>query len=646
MIATRTKSILLSVLFLALAVTTGLGQSDPFAGRLETIHRQLEFLSDSISPGLNETANFSVSGLSVQTFLRTLAESHDLNVQIDPSLSVNLTNNFTSVPVKDIIYFLCEEYRIDIRFTNSIMSFSPYQPPPVVVPKAQSRPLKISYDAATRRISFDLSNDSLRLLVREITRISDKNLVISGGPEIDNKLVSGYIKDLPLESALDKLAYTNGLRMTRTKDGVLIIEGTGTGTVPSTPFQGNTASTSTPPVSRNSAQGDIVVKDSLISLEIINYPILEVIKEVSSQLGINYILFSDITGNTSARVERVRYSDMLTFLFQGTNYAFRKRDGVYLMGQRTQEGFRISEVVKLDFRTIEGVEKEIPSDLMKEVELKVLKELNAFIITGNKQRIDELAAFIRLIDQPIPNILIEVIVAEAQKSFSLQTGIKAFLADSVPNTSGQVFPGVDITLSSKSVNNALDKLTNNGIVNLGRVSPRFYTTLQALEDNSNIQIRSTPKLSTMNGSKANLTIGESQYYVEQTQNITGGVTPITSTTQRFNKVEANLAITISPVVSGNEHITLDIVAEFSNFSAPVVANAPPGNKTRKFESKIRVKNDEMIILGGLEELSKSESGSGVPLLSRIPILKWIFSSKTKKRADNRLIVFIKPTIVY
>jgi len=645
MIATRTKSILLSILFLALNITTGLGQSDPFAGRLELIRQQLEFLSDSISPGLNETANFSVSGLSVQTFLRTLAENHDLNVQIDPSLSVSLTNNFTSVPVKDIIYFLCEEYRIDIRFTNSIMSFSPYQPPPVIVPKIQSKPLKISYDAATRRVSFDLSNDSLRLLVREITRISDKNLVISGGPEIENKLVSGYIKDLPLESALDKLAYTNGLRMIRTKDGVLIIEGTG-GTVPSTPLQPNTSSFNASTISRNSAQGDIVVKDSLISLEIVNYPILEVIKEVSSQLGINYIMFSEITGNTSAHVERVRYGDMLTFLFQGTNYAFRKRDGVYLMGQRAQEGFRVSEVIKLDFRTIEGVEKEIPSDLMKEVELKVLKELNAFIITGNKQRIDELAAFIRLIDQPIPNILIEVIVAEAQKNFSLQTGIKAFLSDSIPNTSGQVFPGIDITLSSKSVNNALDKLTNNGIVNLGRVSPRFYTTLQALETNNNIQIRSTPKLSTMNGSKANLTIGESQYYVEQTQNITGGVTPITSTTQRFNKVEANLAITISPVVSGNEHITLDIVAEFSNFSAPVVANAPPGNKTRKFESKIRVKNDEMIILGGLEELSKTESGSGVPLLSRIPILKWIFSSKTKRREDNRLIVFIKPTLVY
>jgi type IV pilus assembly protein PilQ len=311
-------------------------------------------------------------------------------------------------------------------------------------------------------------------------------------------------------------------------------------------------------------------------------------------------------------------------------------------------------VVKLDFRTIEGVEKEIPADLIKEVELKIQKELNAFIITGNKHRIDEVVSFIRLIDKPVPNILIEVIVAEANKSFSIETGIKAYISagDSTVKTGGQVYPntgaagGSGITLSSTSINNLLSKLDDKGIASIGKVAPTFYATIQALEDNNNLQIRSTPKLSTMNGNKANLTIGQSQYYVEQTQNITGGVSPINSVTQRFNKVEANMSITISPVVSGNEHITLDITAEFSNFVAPKILNAPPGNTTRKFESKIRVRNEEIIVLGGLEEESKSDSGSGVPLLSRIPVLKWIFSYRKKARTDNRLLIFIKPTVVY
>src|SRR5690606_447234 len=131
-----------------------------------------------------------------------------------------------------------------------------------------------------------------------------------------------------------------------------------------------------------------------------------------------------------------------------------------------------------------------PSDLTKEVELKILKEQNAIILTGNREKIKEISTFIKLIDHPVPNILIEVIVAEAQKSFTLQTGIKAFLSDSVPRTGGQVFPNLDLTLSSNSVNNILGELNSRGIVNIGKVSPNFYATIQALESNNNIQIRS------------------------------------------------------------------------------------------------------------------------------------------------------------
>src|SRR5687767_12300913 len=80
--------------------------NDPFLQRLNDIRFQLDLLSDSLAPGLNETANFSVSGLPIQTFLRTLAESHDLNIQVEPTLSIALENNFTSVRVKEIIYFL------------------------------------------------------------------------------------------------------------------------------------------------------------------------------------------------------------------------------------------------------------------------------------------------------------------------------------------------------------------------------------------------------------------------------------------------------------------------------------------------------------------------------------------------------------
>jgi type IV pilus assembly protein PilQ len=628
--------IVIAFFLFTIAVTQTAYAQNPFQERLGAIQSQLELLSDSIAPGLNELANLSVSNMSLQSFLRTLADGHELNIQIDPSINIQVSNNFSNVQVKDLLYFLCQEHKLDIRFINSILSIHLFEEPAKVEQAVVAKKLKIVFDPATNLLTYDLANDSLRSFVKQVTLLTKRNVITSGSIDIDNRLVRGYIQDLPLENALEKLAYINGLKFSKTKDGVMVFE---PNNPPSGQFQGNS------PSIRN-AQGEITVRDSLVDLDVVNYPIADIIHQVSPQLKKDYFIFSEITGVTTARVKGIRYDELLSLLFQSTNYTFKKSGNVVLIALRNIEGFRSTEIYKLDYRPVDGIDKELPAELIKEIEIRPVKELNALILNGLQHRVSELITFLRLIDQPVPNILIEVIVADAKKSFNLQTGLKAFLSDSVPKTSGQVFPGVDVTLGTNSVNSFLGRLGSKGIINLGKVTPNFYVTLQALERNNNIQLRSTPKLSTINGSKANLTIGESVYYVEQTQNITGGVNPITTTAQRFNKVEANLSITISPVVSGNEHITLDIVAEFSDFIPPTIENAPPGNATRKFESKIRIRNEEMIILGGLEELTKSDTGSGTPVLSRIPILKWLFSSRSKESSDNQLVVFIKPTIVY
>jgi type IV pilus assembly protein PilQ len=84
----------------------------------------------------------------------------------------------------------------------------------------------------------------------------------------------------------------------------------------------------------------------------------------------------------------------------------------------------------------------------------------------------------------------------------------------------------------------------------------------------------------------------------------------------------------------------------SNFTSNTPINQPPPTSTSKFESIIRVHNEDMVVLGGIERNTKSETGSGVPFLSRIPILKWLFSSRKKSNSKVVSIVFIKPTIIY
>jgi len=93
-------------------------------------------------------------------------------------------------------------------------------------------------------------------------------------------------------------------------------------------------------------------------------------------------------------------------------------------------------------------------------------------------------------------------------------------------------------------------------------------------------------------------------------------------------------------------VTLEIEFEQSNFVKATVLGAPPGKSTKSFNSLIRVKNGDMILLGGLGGKESSKSSSGIPLLSRIPVLKWLFGKNQRTKDKSQLTVFIRPTITY
>ena len=116
--------------------------------------------------------------------------------------------------------------------------------------------------------------------------------------------------------------------------------------------------------------------------------------------------------------------------------------------------------------------------------------------------------------------------------------------------------------------------------------------------------------------------------------------------ENYIPINADLSIAIKPMVSGDNQITLSINVVQSSFNSKRIdEEAPPGMNTREFNSIVRVKNQDLVILGGLEENVKNDSGSGVPFLARVPIIKWFFSKKTRTKSKKKLSVLIKPTIL-
>lgn len=655
------KIIIITILVCLCALTKGNAQTAD-----ENFHRvqqRLDALAMTV-PGLEKKVKLSVSGVSAQEFLRALAQSNDLNINIDPSVNFSIANNFTGETAKNVLLFLAKTYGLDINVIGSIMSINKLpNARPVIVPKE----VKVHYNPQNDGLSYDLQNDSLSKVAQKISALSGKNLIVP--TNLLHKSITGFMAEAPFETALEKLAYVNGLKYKKTNDNVYVFEAL----IPGEELfinddqqtdvrfrPGNVNNGMNGMGDMNGMQGGQGMggqagnyalygktqagKGKLFTIQASNTPIIELIKRASEEANVNYFIYSQIDGSITTSVKDISFDQFLTSIFQGTPYTYKVDDGMYLIGNRRNEGLRENKIIHLQHRSIDTMMMMIPMDWRKDVEIKEFREQNMLLVSGSGPQIREIEQYIKKLDKMVPMVLIEVTMLDIQKGNTIKTGISMGVADSIPKTGGSISDGM--VFGSGSINRFLSQLGKNNSFNIGKVTPNFYVRLQALEENKNVELRSVPKLSTLNGHHASLSIGSTQYYKTQTQNVIPSLQTTSVFTEQYTPVDANLKIDIWPVISGDDQITLKIKVDISDFIGSVAKNEPPPTSNSKFESIIRARNEDMIVLGGIERTENSNGARGIPILSRIPILKWLFSSREKTTKKVVSVVFIKATIIY
>lgn len=628
---------LLYYIVLICVIPLSYGQQD-----MQKIEEQINAYAED-TPELNETIQIDVSGLTLYDFLTSVAIEHKLNISADPDLNQIVSSSFFNVPVKDVFLFVIKKYNLSIEFINKIIVFKKTIKPKELPKPKVLKEIDVTYNSQNDFLAIKLKNDSLPRVAQKITDVSGKNVIL--GPNVKNEKISAYILNRPFDQVMEMMAKSNRLIITKDDNGFYYIEkdqvlpaGTTTGS------SRKGKKTRTP----ESSAEITVLPSGFLSVQAFDADITSLILEAAEKLNVNYFMYDKPAGATTTLVvNEVTFDELLDHVFMGKNSTYKKTDDFYLIGDQNGEGLRSTELIQLENRTIETVLETLPKDLIENVELKEFIELNGFVVSGSRPRILELKEYIKQIDKVVPMILIEVLIVQYQKGYDIQTGIKAGIDKKERVTSGVLFPQAEVNLNSSSVNKLIDAFNGFGIFNLGKVAKDFYLNLRALENNSIIRLQSTPKISTLSGHEAKISIGETNYYFEQNNRlINNGVGSDILQSGQWKATDANLSVNIKPFVSKDEQITLTIVVEKSAFLGRAGENAPPGKSTQQFESLVRVRNGEMILLGGLDELEKENSGTGTPLLSRIPIIKWFFSSKTKKKKKSKLHVFIKPTVVY
>ncbi|MBW2557305.1 MAG: hypothetical protein JRD69_00440 [Deltaproteobacteria bacterium] len=220
------------------------------------------------------------------------------------------------------------------------------------------------------------------------------------------------------------------------------------------------------------------------------------------------------------------------------------------------------------------------------------------------------------------------------------SGTLTLLPPSAPNEKPVLrrIEGIGLTGSSVAVNfPSLTSVTSPTLgMLIGTSKLILDAQLQAMEVGGDGKIISSPKITTLDGEEAKISQGKEVPYLVPA----AGDEP---THSDFKEVVLELKVT--PTITPDERISMDIYATNKELDwANAVLGMPAIDKS-EVDSKVVVKNGDTIVVGGIYKTIETDNTDGVPWLSKIPALGWLFKTESKIKQKRELLIFITPRII-
>jgi MSHA biogenesis protein MshL len=196
-----------------------------------------------------------------------------------------------------------------------------------------------------------------------------------------------------------------------------------------------------------------------------------------------------------------------------------------------------------------------------------------------------------------------------------------------------------------------------GIFTLGFNYRSLTTFVELLGSQGNVQVLSSPRISTTNNQKALIKVGSDEFFVTDVSTSTttvAGAAPVTSPTVKFNPFFSGIALDVTPQIEEDGHVTLhvhptistvidknkDITIQGKTDTYPLAVNT-----VRESDSIIRAKNGQFVVIGGLMQDKTGEVVSGVPLLKDIPFLGKAFRHTRQQAKKTELVILLRPLVM-
>ena len=294
--------------------------------------------------------------------------------------------------------------------------------------------------------------------------------------------------------------------------------------------------------------------------------------------------------------------------------------------------------------------------------------LNALVIRADPSSMLEIMDIIDSLDVRRLQVLIEAAIVEVTADFSRQLGSELFIADASSGNAPLGLTAPSGTLSQILRNIALgnagssDDVEVSPLINVdpgtspllagGRLNAdgtSFAAIIRALSTNGDVNLLSTPSITTMDNEEAKIVVGQNVPF--RTGSTTSGSDGASNPFTTIQREDVGLTLEVTPNIHDGNLVQLKVhqeVSEVDPASLSVIGaegSADLITNIRTIDTTILVDDQEVIIIGGLIRDKETSNDSKVPLLGSIPGIGFLFRSSSTTTQKQNLLVFLRPTIL-
>jgi type IV pilus assembly protein PilQ len=412
-----------------------------------------------------------------------------------------------------------------------------------------------------------------------------------------------------------------------------------------------------------------------ISLNVRNIPVTEILDMIADTSGFNIIIDQGVSSvpPLTITLTNVPWDQALDTVMTLSKLVAQKSSNILIiktldMATKEKEAELAAAKLKLNsepmvtriflinYATLGDMSKIIRDYLTPEKgSIQTDERTNSLIVKDTIEAIERIKKIIDTLDTQTPQIMIESKIIESSESFEKIVGLRNGLQfgynpfDSIRTTTGpgwtfsttgdyrqitggQVQPGASGGLAGASGAMSFTLGVFRRLVNLN-------FTLQMAEIEKKIKIVSSPKVVTQNKKAANITNSTQTSYKVQTPVGVG------ATATQFASTVATTTLSVTPQVTNDGSISMDISLQKAGLGAPV-SEGPPDLNTRNIATNVLVGNGSTLVIGGMYSSTEQKQEEGIPLLRNMPLVGWLFRKPAvEKNNKDELIIFITPRIL-